>query len=468
MKRTCLAFGLAASLSLTHVGATHSQTSGQGRDFGELEQVVRAELLEKNVPGAAVAIMSGDRIIFAKGFGVSNVETNAPVTPDTLFQIGSITKTFTAVAVLTLAEEGKLKLDAPVGDYAKGLSPKLAGVTLHQLLSHTAGIKDEPDEYGGQDESMLASYLRSWKDDYVLFDAGEVFSYSNSGFALAGFVAQEAAGKPYADLMTERVFQPLGMARTTFRPTVAMTYPIAVGHQAKPGEKPSVVRPLPHDARLYPAGTAYSSVNEMARFATAFLNGGKLDGRQTLSPSLIAKMQTPNARQLSAPDDTSYGYGLFMNHHRGVRQLWHDGSMTGYTASMLMVPERRFAVIVLCNGDGVALDKTREKAMELMLPLAPKDVAKPGTPQPMSASEMEKYVGRYEQPNRFKIEIVVKEGRLFIREFNSEMPLIKISENRFAFRFPQGENSVEIFIRPGKDGEPRFIHQYVWAFKRSV
>jgi CubicO group peptidase (beta-lactamase class C family) len=450
------------------VGPAFSQTVGQGRDFGELERVVRAELREKNVPGAAVAVVSGDRIVFAKGFGVANVETNAPVTPDTLFQIGSITKTFTAVAVLTLAEEGKLKLDAPIGDYAKGLSPKLARVTLHQLLSHTAGIKDEPDEYGGQDESMLASYLRSWKDDYALFDAGEVFSYSNSGFALAGFVVQEAAGKPYADLMAERVFQPLGMARTTFRPTVAMTYPLAVGHQAKHGEKPFVVRPLPHDARLYPAGTVYSCVNEMARFAIAFLNEGKLDGRQTLSPAVIAKMQTPNARQLSAADDTSYGYGLFMNHYRGVRQLWHDGSMTGYTASMLMVPEQRFAIIILCNADGVALDKTREKAMELMLPLAPKEVAKPDIPQPISISEMEKYVGSYEQPNRFKIEIVVKEGRLFIKEFNSEMPLIKIGENRFIFRFPQGEKSVEIFIKLEKDGKPRFIHQYVWAFKRSV
>jgi Beta-lactamase len=171
---------------------------------------------------------------------------------------------------------------------------------------------------------------------------------------------------------------------------------------------------------------------------------------------------------LSAADDTSYGYGLFMNHYRGVRQLWHDGSMTGYTASMLMVPEQHFAVIILCNGDGVALDKTREKAMELMLPLAPKEVAKPDMPQPISTSEMEKYVGSYEQPNRFKIELVVKEGRLFIKEFNSEMPLIKIGENRFTFRFPQGEKSVEIFIKLEKDGKPRFIHQYVWAFKRSV
>jgi CubicO group peptidase (beta-lactamase class C family) len=312
----------------------------------------------------------------------------------------------------------------------------------------------------------MASYLRSWRDNYNLFDAGEVFSYSNSGFALAGLVAQEVSGKAYADLMVERLFQPLGMTRTTFRPTVAMTYPLAVGHRAKSGEKPSVVRPLANDARLYPAGTMYSSVNEMARFAVAFLNEGILDGKRVLSPSIIAKMQKPISKQLSAADDTSYGYGLFMNHHRGVRQVWHEGSMTGYVGSMLMVPEHHFGVIILCNGNGVLLDKTQEKAMELMLPLAPKEGLASKTPLPVNESEIKKYVGIYEQPNRFKIEVLVKENRLFIKEFNNEMALNKIGENRFSFQFPRADKPQEIYIKFGKDGEPVFIHQYVWAFKR--
>lgn len=466
MRTLALTVGLIALLTFNLSTPTVCQSVEGSRDFSELEKVLLAELQEKNAPGAAVAIVSGNKIIFAKGFGVSNVETNAPATPDTLFQIGSITKTFTATAVLTLADEGKLKLDAPIGDYAKGLNPKIARVTLHQLLSHTAGIIDEPDEFGGQDESMMATYLRSWKDNYALFDPGVVFSYSNSGFALAGFTAQEVTGKPYVDLMTERVFQPLGMARTTFRPTVAMTYPLAVGHRAKRGEKPFVVRPLPNDARLYPAGTMYSSVNEMARFAIAFLNEGQLDGKQALSRSVIAKMQTPNARQLSATDDTSYGYGLFMNHYRGVREFWHEGSMTGYVGAMTMVPDERFAVIILCNGDGVLLSKTREKAMELMLRLTPKEEPKPETPQAMSEAEMKRYVGVYEQPNRFKIEISMRENKLFIKEFNNEMALTKIGENRFSFRLPQSSSPVNIFIKLGPDGNAPFVHQYVWAFKR--
>ena len=466
MKRICQALGLIALVTFILASPEFSRTHGRDIDFGELEKVIVAELREKNAPGGAVAIVSHNKVIFAKGFGVANVETNIPVTPDTLFQIGSMTKTFTAAAILTLAEEGKLRIDTPIGSYVKGLSPKIAGATLHHLLSHTAGIIDEPDEYGGQDESMMSSYLRSWKDNYLLFDAGEVFSYSNSGFALAGLVAQEVTGKPYADLMVERVFQPLGMTRTTFRPTVAMTYPLAVGHKAKPAEKPLVVRPLPNDARLYPAGTMYSSVNEMARFALAFLNEGIIDGKRVLSPSVIAKMQTPNLKQLSAEDDTSYGYGLFMNHYRGVRQLWHEGSMTGYVGSMLLAPVHHFAVIVLCNANGVLLDKTQEKAMELVLPLTKQEALRPKTPLPMSESEMQGYVGIYEQPNRFRIEVLVRNGGLFIKEFNNEMPLMKIGENRFSFKFPQADRAQEIYIKVGKDGRPIFIHQYVWAFKR--
>lgn len=436
------------------------------QNFDELEKTAEAELREKNAVGAGVAIVKNDKVVFAKGFGAANIETGAPITPDTLFQIGSITKTFTAAMILSLAEEGKLKLDQPIGSYAKNLSPKLSRLTLNQLLSHTAGIIDEPDEYGAADESLMATYIRSWTDDYCLFDGGEVFSYSNSGFALAGFTAQEASGKLYADLMTERIFAPLGMRRTTFRPTVAMTYPLAVGHQAKSGEKPTVVRPLPQDARLYPAGTAYSSLNEMARFAIAFLNDGKIDGKQIISPAVIEKMSAPHVRQLSASDDTNYGYGLFMNTNRGVRRLWHDGSMTGYVALLSFVPEQHLAVIILGNSNNVVLAKTQEKALEIMLSLKAREEAKPKPTRAMTEAEMSSYVGTYTQPNRFKIEISIKDGKLFVKEFNQEMPLNKIGENRFSFQFLQAKQPVEIYVKPAVGGKSGFVHQYVRAFKK--
>jgi CubicO group peptidase (beta-lactamase class C family) len=440
----------------------------QNINLDELEKTALSELREKNGVGAAVAVIMDDKVILAKGFGAANVETNTPVTPETLFQIGSVTKTFTTTLILLMAEDGKLKLDAPVGDYAKNINPRLAKVTLGQLLSHTSGIIDEPDEYGAQDESLMATYIRSWKDDYSLFDPGEVFSYSNSGFALAGFAAQEASaeGKLYAEIMNKHLFEPFGMKSTTFCPTVAMTFPLAVGHIAKLGEKPFVVRPLPQDARLYPAGTMYSNLNDLARFAVAFLNNGKIEGKQIISHSVIEQMSKPRARQLSATDDTSYGYGLFMNTNRGVRRVWHDGSMTGYTASLLFVPEQRFAVIILSNTNNVVLNKTQEKAMELSLTLKQKEDLKSKILPAPTETAIKQYVGTYTQPNRFKIEIFTREGKLFIKEFNQEMLLTKIGENRFSFQFPQAMQPLEIYIQPEKDGKPSFVHQYVWAFKK--
>lgn len=435
-------------------------------NFRPLEETISAELREKNGVGAAVAVIKNDKVIYAKGFGTSNVETGAPVTPRTLFQIGSVTKTFTAAMILSMAEAGEINADAPVGNYAKNLNRNLSRVTLRQLLSHTAGIIDEPDEYGAQDESLMATYIRSWDDGYSLFDAGKVFSYSNSGFALAGFAAQEASGKLYADLMNERIFAPLAMKSTTFRPTVAMTYPLAVGHAAKNGEKPSVVRPMPHDARLYPAGTMYSSLQDLSGFAIAFLNGGKLGGKQILSPAVIEQMSLPRAEQLSSAEKISYGCGLFISNAGGIKKLWHDGSMTGYTASMLFVPERRLAVIVLGNANNVVFDKTQAAALELT-----GVKQKPGERQqhsvmPLSEGEMIKYVGVYRQPKRFEMEIFMRAGKLFIKEFNQEMPLAKIGENRFSFRFPQAKQSLEIYVQPASGDNPGFVHQYVWAFRK--
>lgn len=436
------------------------------QNFDELEQTIRAELIEKNAVGAGVAIIKDNQVVFSKGFGTANIETGAAITDDTLFQIGSVTKTLTATMILSLVEDGKLKLDEPIGSYAKNLSPKLSQTTLDQLLSQTAGIIDEPDEFGAADESLMATYIRSWTDDYRLFDGGEVFSYSNSGFALAGFTAQEASGKSYLDLMNERIFVPLAMKSTTFRPTVAMTYPLAVGHLSKPNEKPTVVRPLAQDARLYPAGTVYSNLKDLSRFALAFLNGGKIDGKQIISRATIEKMSAVHAKQLSAADDSSYGYGLFTNTNRGVRRFWHDGSMTGYAASILFVPEKRFAIVILGNTNNVVFNKTQEKALEMFLPLKPQTSLPEAKAMPMTAAEMARYVGIYAQPKRFQIEIYIKDGKLLIKEFNQEMRLEKIGENRFRFQFPQAAQPLEIFIKPEADGKNGFVHQYVWAFKK--
>ncbi|HSB09418.1 MAG TPA: serine hydrolase domain-containing protein [Blastocatellia bacterium] len=431
-------------------------------DFGELERVVLDELKETNTPGAAVGIISGDRVIFAKGFGVSNTETGAPVTPDMLFRLGSTTKMFTAAALVTLAEQGKIKLDAPIGNYVKGLNPRIAAVTAHQLLSHTAGIIDEAPMYGRHDDAALGEEIRSWKEDKLFTEPGRIISYSNPGYWLAGLVIEEVGGKPYADQMSESLFKPLGMNSTTLRPTVAMTFPLSQGHNPARSGTPTVIRPFADNSASWPAGSMFSSVADLSRFAIAFLNEGKIDGKQVLSPAVIERLSAGHAAIPGNPD-RKYGYGLMTGTYRGVKLFEHGGSRSGYGSTISMAPEYHFAVIVLANRSGASLNKTVAKAMELMLPLKAKEEEKTQKIA-MTAAEMAGYAGLYSQGGT-RVEIFIKDGKLMGRQDNAEGLITRTGGQSFSIAMPNGPSTFALV--PGSDGKAEYLHMGLRSLKRS-
>ena len=453
-------------------------------DYRDLEKVVLEELKETNTPGAAVAVVRGDRVIYAKGFGISNVETGATVTPDMLFRVGSITKMLTAAVLVSLSEQAKIALDAPVGDFAKGFDPRLSRLTAHQLLSHSAGIIDYAHTCCAQDESALATEVRAYKDDHYFFaEPGRIFSYSNPSYNITGYIIQELTGKLYADAMDERLFRPLGMTRTTYRPTVAMTFPVSQGHDAAGSAKPTVVRPFVNNVGDWPSGYAYSNVSDLARFAIAFMNGGRIDGKQLLSPSLIATLSTPYVDVPFSWDvppgffeGAKYGYGLFIQEHRGVHLLHHGGSIPGFGAFVVMVPEYRFAVIIFANRTGAILSKSLEKALELSLSLKPKRQAPPMLAVSMTLTEMESYAGTYVN-GALKIELFVRNGKMFRKEFYPttveqgpgrafEVPVTKVGTNRFAFTLPGETTPAEFVLVPGSSGRPEYLHSFMEAARR--
>ena len=429
-------------------------------DFTQLEKVTLEELRETKTPGAAVAVVSGDRLIYAKGFGVANVESGAPVTPDTLFRIGSVTKMFTAAILVTLAEERRIELHAPIGRYVKGLNSKLSQITAHQLMSHTAGMTDEsPSDYGSHDDPALAAYVRSLNEDHFFTEPGKIFSYSNPGFDVAGFLIEGVGGKPYADQMGERLFRPLGMNRTTFRPTMAMTFPLSQGHNAFERAKPTVIRPFSDNVAGWPDGFMFSSVNDLARFALAFVNGGKIDGKQVLTTSVITKLSTAYAdiRSRFGFENGRYGYGLFVHDHRGVHVVWHAGLIPGFGALLQMVPTQRFAVIVLANKSGSLLNRTAEKAMELVLSLKEKTKAKPKQALSVTDGEINEYVGTYTNKPE-SAEILMKEGRLVLKRENGEFPITKIGNCRFSITKPTESEAEEFVLVRGADGRAEYLH----------
>ncbi|HJU44549.1 MAG TPA: serine hydrolase domain-containing protein [Vicinamibacterales bacterium] len=421
--RTLIALVVAA---LLFVGLTGSAQT-PALDFGSLEKIAAEELRNTGTPGGAIAVVLGDRVVYTRAFGIANVETNEPVRPEMLFRLGSTTKMFTAAALVSLAERGAIDLAVPVGSYVSGLDAKVGRVTADQLLSHQSGFFDEAPMFGSHDETALEKEVRSWTDSRFFTEPGKIFSYSNPGYWFAGFLIEHASRRNYADQLAESIFAPLGMKRTTLRPLEAMTYPIAQGHEETP-QGPRVIRPAANNAASWPAGSIFSNVEDLSRFVIAFVNDGRLDGKQVLPPAVIRALSTPRAKIPGG--DGSYGYGLQIAKYRGVDLVSHGGSRAGYGSSIRMVPSKKFGVIAVANRTGIGLNATAVRAMEIALPLEPS--TKSTTAQSAIApADMHAYVGTYSQGAR-TMDVLIRDGKLMLKQNNRETPLMKFSETEIA------------------------------------
>lgn len=429
-------------------------------DFTELEKLVPEELKERNTPGAVIAIVSGDRVVYQRAFGVANIETGAPMQPEMLFRLGSTTKMFTAAALVTLAEQNKINLNEPIGNRVKGLNPKIGALTAHQLLSNSAGIRDFAAPSISNDDPALGNMVRSWKDEIFFAGQGEIYSYSSAGFWLSGFVVEELQGKPYGDAMTELLFTPIGMERTTLRPLMAMTYPLASPHQPVQG-KPTIVRPFFNNVAMWPAGSIFSNANDLSRWVIALLNEGRLDGKQVLSSTLIGKMF---GHHIAVPGekDAYYAYGLTVFKFKDVEFVGHGGFSRGYGSMIQMAPSRKFAVIVLTNRSGETMRKSLNKATEIGLGLKDDEPEKPAAADPITPAEMQEYAGSYSHaPQAW--DVSVKDGKLFMKFDGRDYPMTKTGERKFTFG---ANNENEVVFAPGKSGKIEFIFTGLYAAKR--
>ena len=456
-RTTCVLLLLAAFVA-NAPGNTPTKTSDI--DFSELDKLVPTELKERNTPGAVIEIVMGDRVVYQKAFGVANVETNAPMQTDMLFRLGSTTKMMTAAALVALADQNKIKLDKPIGNRVKGLSPKIALATPNNLLSNSAGVRDFAAPFVSNDDEALAKMVRSWKDDVFFGDPGEIYSYSSAGFWLSGMVLEEITGKPYADSMSEILFKPLGMERTTLRPLLAMTYSLANGHAIE-NRKPTIIRPFFNNVAMWPAGSVFSNANDLSRWVIAFLNEGRLDGKQVLPASLPAQMATPRI-PVPGETDSHYAYGLTTFKFKGVQFVGHGGFSRGYGSMIQMVPEKKFAVIVLTNKSGETMRKSLNKAMELALGLKDDGPTKQDPVAPLTKAEVNEYVGSYSHAPQLW-EVSIKDDKLQLKLDGKEYFLTKSGERKFTFG---ATNENEMVFVPGNSGKIEFVFSELYAAKR--
>ena len=315
-----------------------------------IESVVEAAATRWEVPGLAIGILHDGQVEFG-GYGVASLETGQPVVPETLFQIGSISKPFTATLVMTLVEEGRLDLDTPVVTYAPELpladSVTRAGVTLRHLFTHMAGfLGDRFDDHGAGDDA-LARAVAAFGDLPQQTELGEVWTYCNAGFDLAGRCVERVLGVPFEVAMRERVFEPLGLERSTYFAAEAIRHPVAVGHVPHPEDGWQVADPWPIPRRSNPAGGITTNVAELLRFAAMHNRDGAIGKTRLLQPESVRMMREVHA---SGDYGRPWGLGWIVQEIGGRLVLEHGGATNGFKAQLLTIPELDFALAILTNG----------------------------------------------------------------------------------------------------------------------
>ncbi len=332
--------------------------TAQALDVSKIDALAEAALKAWNAPGIAVAIVKDDRVLMAKGYGVKERGKPGAVTPDTVFAIGSMSKSFTTASMAMLIDEGKMSWDDPVRRHIEffRLSDPLANeqVTLRDLVSHRTGLS--------RNDGL---WTRSqWSQEEIIRRIGYVklsqpfrtaWQYQNIMFSTAGYAVGKASGGSWQAFVEQRIFQPLGMKSASTTIAAAQSAP----DHASPHRKTQVIAWHNLD-NIAPAGAINASLNDIIRWARLQLNGGELDGKRLISAKNMDEMHTP--QMAMRPEDAgrdwnpeigllSYGMGWFLVDYRGLHLVSHGGAIDGFRSDLTLVPRDKTAVIVLCNLD---------------------------------------------------------------------------------------------------------------------
>jgi dipeptidyl aminopeptidase/acylaminoacyl peptidase/CubicO group peptidase (beta-lactamase class C family) len=435
------------------------------------------------VPGAALGILRLDEEPVVASYGVLSKATGVAVTDDSLFQIGSITKVWTATVVMQLVDEGKLDLDAPIVDVLPELSlsdPEVTKqVTMRHLLTHTSGIDGDVFTDTGRGDDCLERYVQQLDEAGQNHPLGVTFSYCNSGFNLAGRVIEKLTGQTWDAALRERIFTPLGLTHTVTLPEEALLHRAAVGHVAEgdADPQPAPVWGLPRSAG--PAGLISASAADVLAFARMHLIGGLAADDKRVLGEAVARQMTE--KQTELPDKytlgDSWGLGWIRFGWDGQRLIGHDGNTIGQSAFLRLLPSHGLAVTLLTNG-GNAHDLYEELYREILAELAeltmPQPLTPPAEPPTVDAS---RHLGVYERASAH-IEILggadSDDGNLRLRqtatgplaklmpEPTQTFDLVPISDTLFMFRQPGARTWVPVTFYTLPSGEP-YVHYGVRA-----
>jgi CubicO group peptidase (beta-lactamase class C family) len=401
-----------------------------------LQQVVQPYVDAQMFMGSVLVAQKG-KVLFSKGYGWADVEWNIPNSPTARFQIASMTKQFTAAAILLLEERGKLKTDDPVKKYLPEAPAVWDKITIYNLLTMTSGLADHSAEYDPTPPDKL-----TYKDVPLAFQPGEKWDYKNTNYLVLGYLLEKVSGQSYAEFLRENIFKPLGMNDSGLDSNVAIVPHRASGYW--PGTDGIENAERPNISGALSAGGLYSTTEDLLRWEEG-LFGGKL-----LTPASLRKMTSPFKHTTLNND---YACGLYINHENGRLLINYDGNNIGFTSEMAYYPEERLAVVVLTNLNSyttarinTALAGTLHGEAVTFAP-PPKEIAVP-------TEILARYVGTYEfSDGRVAFTL---EGSHLIAHFGATFPLFAESETKF---FSRGWDLQFDFSKNDK-GEFAFVTEY--------
>ncbi|MEU4292843.1 serine hydrolase [Kribbella sp. NPDC026596] len=461
--------------------------AGRGRIDVAHWQRRLAQLAERHgVPGAQLGILrlhegEADEQVVAS-YGVLNLRTAAPVSAESVFQIGSITKVWTATVAMRLVDEGLLDLDAPLVEVLPELrlrDPEVTkSVTLRHLLTHTSGIDGDIFTDTGRGDDCLEKYVDLLADAAQNHPLGATWSYCNSGYSLLGRVIEKVTGKTWDAAMREQLFTPLGLIHTSTLPEDALLFSAAVGHIENDGtQQPAPVWGLPRS--LGPAGLVTSTVADVLAFARLHLTGGTIaDGTRVLAEDSATAMA---AHQADLPDKyargDSWGLGWIRFGWDGHRLYGHDGNTIGQAAFLRVLPDAGLAVSLLTNG-GNTRDLYQDLYREIFAEVAGVDMPAPLAPpaEPVTV-DITPYVGGYERASvRMEVEATddgpllrtILTGPLAELQPNpvEEFPMVPVGPGLFVVKPPSAETWLPVTFYALPTGE-RYVHFGVRATPRA-
>jgi D-alanyl-D-alanine carboxypeptidase len=402
---------LAATVMLAAAGFAVAQEPEGFKDaIGLLDAWTANRVASRGQPSVAVGVVLGDHLVWARGYGFADLDKKIPATSQTLYRIGSITKSFTAVSILQLRDSGKLQLDDPVERHLKGVhiqqhSAGTPDVTLRELLTHTSGLQREvpgtvwTDAMFPSEASLELSLTESYEPDTQ-------WKYSNLGFALLGKVVAVEAGQPWDAYVQGHILTPLGMSKT--RPIPSSDEPgLAVGYvRTAPGGTFVLADKMP-SGPLDSAGAIASTVEDLAKYMAFHMAEGNNAESPILSGRTLREMHRP---QWLLPDwQNGYGFGMRVRRIDGVVRVGHGGAVPGYTASIEFIPAFKLGVIVLTNSDEGEPASYTDYALQLLSPIVakslPHEIRRLG-------DEPKRFTGVYQSKRYSSRLVAILDGRL--------------------------------------------------------